>query len=311
MNVKGLIVEQIDWDGKSKSLTMQPDFSRGDLWVAFPTDYDEPRTGPFYFQNPSYEKQYNNNVAECRARKIANDNFYEVAGLYTFKTVWHNLPTEREGLTYYALYLPEFAIPTFISLYDPQNPNKQFNRTVLKDEQKPRYIIYLKCSSKFGIFNFNLECKFKRDKQGFEKSNYSDEYKTDFYSSPEAWQYLMNEDDKAKTQKFFADQIVINSGKFKQIYKPMRMSTPTKNNPWISGLFYLFLFVVVISAISVVSNYVHWTLFPIILIGGILLIGVIGALQLKNDDKLKDKSFIKLISETYKRLPLLRHSIRK
>lgn len=220
MNVKGVIVEQIDWDGKSKSLTVQPDFRRGDLWVAFPTDYDEPRTGPFYFQNPSYEKQYDTNVAQCTARKIASDSFYNENGLYTFKTIWHSLPTENEALTYYALYLPEYAVPTAVSLYDPRNTDKQYKRTILKDKQKPRYIIYLQCSSKHGVFNFNLECKFREDKRGFDASNYSDEFQTGLYSNPEHWQNLMSEGDRAKTQNFFADQIVINKDKLEQTYKP-------------------------------------------------------------------------------------------
>jgi hypothetical protein len=80
-----------------------------------------------------------------------------------------------------------------------------------------------------------------------------------------------------------------------------------KNNPWNSGSFYLFVAVVVISGLAVLSNMVDWIIFPLILIGGILLIGIIGAFQLKNDDKLKDESFLNLIKETYQRLPLLRN----
>lgn len=78
-----------------------------------------------------------------------------------------------------------------------------------------------------------------------------------------------------------------------------------KNNPWISGSFYLFLCAVVLTGLAVISNMVPLILLPIIIIGGILLVGVIGALQLKNDDKLKEDSFVKLMIETYKRLPLL------
>lgn len=78
-----------------------------------------------------------------------------------------------------------------------------------------------------------------------------------------------------------------------------------KNNPWISGSFYLFVALVVLAGLAVIANVVHWTLLPIIIIGGILLIGVIGAFQLRNDDKLKDEGFLKLMGETYKRLPLL------
>ena len=79
-----------------------------------------------------------------------------------------------------------------------------------------------------------------------------------------------------------------------------------KNNPWISGSFYLFVAIVVISGLAVLGNMVDWILLPIIIIGGILLIGIIGAFQLKNDDKLKDETFLSLITETYKRLPLLK-----
>jgi hypothetical protein len=79
----------------------------------------------------------------------------------------------------------------------------------------------------------------------------------------------------------------------------------TKNNPWISGLFYLTVAIIVIIGLAVLSNFVHWTLLPIIIISGILLIGLVGTLQLKNDDKITDKSFVSLITETFKRLPLI------
>lgn len=81
-----------------------------------------------------------------------------------------------------------------------------------------------------------------------------------------------------------------------------------KNNPWISGSFYLFLAVVILAGLAVIANVVHWSLLPIIIIGGALLIGIIGAFQLRNDDKLKEEGFLKLMGETYKRLPLLNQS---
>ena len=78
-----------------------------------------------------------------------------------------------------------------------------------------------------------------------------------------------------------------------------------KNNPWISGSFYVFLALIVIAGLATLSKAVHWTILPIIIIGGILIIGLIGVLQLKNDGQISDKSFVHLVSETYKRLPLL------
>jgi small GTP-binding protein len=91
-------------------------------------------------------------------------------------------------------------------------------------------------------------------------------------------------------------------------------STNTKNNPWVSGSFYVFTFVVAVAtiliAIIVLNTYgISWTtgaVIPIVLIGGLLGIGVIGASQLKNDDRLSDESYVKLMIESYKRLPLLR-----
>jgi archaellum biogenesis protein FlaJ (TadC family) len=78
-----------------------------------------------------------------------------------------------------------------------------------------------------------------------------------------------------------------------------------KNNPWISGSFYLVVAVVIIASLGVLSNIVYWSVFPIIIVAGILVIALVGILQLKNDEKISDKSFTSLIKETYKRLPLI------
>lgn len=79
-----------------------------------------------------------------------------------------------------------------------------------------------------------------------------------------------------------------------------------KNNPWISGSFYLTCGIIIITGLAVLSNLVHWTLLPVIIIGGVLLIVVVGSFQLKNDDRITDKTFGSLVKETLKRLPLLR-----
>lgn len=77
------------------------------------------------------------------------------------------------------------------------------------------------------------------------------------------------------------------------------------NNPWPSGSFYVIAAILIISTLGVLSNTVDWYLLPIILIAGILIIGIVGVLQLRNDDRISDKSFTSLIKETYRRLPLL------
>jgi len=87
-----------------------------------------------------------------------------------------------------------------------------------------------------------------------------------------------------------------------------------KNNPWLSGSFYLVCYLVAIAtillAIIVLNKYgVSWTtgaVIPLVVIGGLLSIGIIGANQLRNDERLSDESYVKLMIESYKRLPLLR-----
>lgn len=80
-----------------------------------------------------------------------------------------------------------------------------------------------------------------------------------------------------------------------------------KNNPWISGSFYLFVTLLIIIVLATIASYVHWALIPLIIIGGILIICTIGAFQLKNDDKLSDKSFLDLMQMTLKNLPLIKN----
>ncbi|HZH90291.1 MAG TPA: COR domain-containing protein [Pyrinomonadaceae bacterium] len=96
-----------------------------------------------------------------------------------------------------------------------------------------------------------------------------------------------------------------------------KYQTPTpiqKNNPWLSGSFYLVSYVVAIAtilgAIIVLNKYgISWTtaaVIPLVVIGGLLSIGIIGANQLRNDERLSDESYVTLMIESYKRLPLLR-----
>lgn len=91
--------------------------------------------------------------------------------------------------------------------------------------------------------------------------------------------------------------------------KNLGKSTNTqKNNPWISGSFYLVVFIVVVTTISLVGYFAGVWVLPIIIISALLSISVIGAFQLKNDESIKEENFLKLMIETFKRLPLLRSS---
>ncbi|MFX0200482.1 MAG: COR domain-containing protein [Candidatus Hodarchaeota archaeon] len=80
----------------------------------------------------------------------------------------------------------------------------------------------------------------------------------------------------------------------------------TPNNPWIAGSFYLLVFIVVMSALAVISQFVAWQILPIVLIAGLLTIPLIGVLQALNDGTLSEEGFLKVVLESYKLLPLLR-----
>lgn len=92
---------------------------------------------------------------------------------------------------------------------------------------------------------------------------------------------------------------------------PPRVSPRT--NPTGSIVSFTLAFVVVLAAIVgaavVISKWVSITagvMTGVVIIGALLAIGVLGALQLRNDDRLSEESFLKLMIESYKRLPLLR-----
>jgi hypothetical protein len=63
-------------------------------------------------------------------------------------------------------------------------------------------------------------------------------------------------------------------------------------------------------SIVVLNQYgISWktaAVIPLVLIGGLLSYVMIVAHQLKNDQRLSDESYVKLMIESYKRLPLLR-----
>ena len=83
---------------------------------------------------------------------------------------------------------------------------------------------------------------------------------------------------------------------------PDNTSASKPANPWSSGSFYLLAAVVMMTVLAVISMNVSWYVLPVVIIGGILLITVIGALQLRQDEKLSGTNFLTLMSETFKQL---------
>lgn len=102
-----------------------------------------------------------------------------------------------------------------------------------------------------------------------------------------------------------------NAGDVK-IKSPSTETKATKDeyrNPWVSGSFYLVVFIVVIAALLAVSLVVAHLLpvyvIPIVIVGGLLAVSVIGAFQLRQDDRLSEENFLKLMSLSFKYFPRL------
>ena len=78
------------------------------------------------------------------------------------------------------------------------------------------------------------------------------------------------------------------------------------SSPWITGSFYLVVFLVVIVVFSVVGRLLPFYILPVVIAGGLLALTIIGAFQLRQDDRINEDNFLKLMALSLKYLPGLR-----
>jgi hypothetical protein len=88
--------------------------------------------------------------------------------------------------------------------------------------------------------------------------------------------------------------------------KPARVQSA-----WANGSFYLFAVVIVLAALGVLAENVSPLVLPLLLIAGVILVPVLGALQLKMDERLSDKSFLELMRMSLSQLPLIGKAVRR
>jgi Flp pilus assembly protein TadB len=82
---------------------------------------------------------------------------------------------------------------------------------------------------------------------------------------------------------------------------------PVKNNPWTAGSFYLVTAVIIMAALGALAKFIPWYALPFIILGGVLVLSIVVASQLRNDERLSDKSFTTLMVESLKYLPLIKN----
>jgi len=74
-------------------------------------------------------------------------------------------------------------------------------------------------------------------------------------------------------------------------------------SPWVSGSFYAVLFLVV-SALLVVARVLPVWAVPVVMVGGLLGTSILGAFQLRHDEKLTERGFLRLMLVAMRKLPV-------
>ncbi|MGB6688454.1 MAG: hypothetical protein WBE76_11480 [Terracidiphilus sp.] len=88
-------------------------------------------------------------------------------------------------------------------------------------------------------------------------------------------------------------------------------TAPNSRNPWISGSFYLAAFAIVLAILLAAARTIPLWALPIVIAGALCAVSVIGALQLKQDRGISDKSFLALMGLAFKQVPFLARMSRK
>lgn len=207
MDIKALIVEQLEWNGTLKTMRLQPDYQRP-LIVAFPDEYTDPRQGPFHFLDSADERRFVQGFADCKVRKLGSARFRKQGDAIHFSTEWMGIPTQQYSLTLYTLLLPLDAIPISIHFRDPRS-DREFRKTIYRDDEQRRYAFYLECRSSFGAFDFVLEAEFVHSPETFIDSSYSDTKSLLGYHRHAEYQYVLPDVERNRVQQFFAQHITM------------------------------------------------------------------------------------------------------
>ena len=81
---------------------------------------------------------------------------------------------------------------------------------------------------------------------------------------------------------------------------------PSKiKSSWANGSFYLVIFIVVVGGLGYLGGNLPLITFVFVIVAGVLFIPIIGAFQLRQDDRLSEKSFLQLMKMVIGQLPLI------
>jgi len=235
MDVAVVIVEQIDANGALRTFRMQAGAGER-LTVAFADEYDDERSGPFHFLNDRHERQFQKAFAECKVRKVSEARFSSSNGNFRFLTSWAGIPTERQRLSYYALCLPEHALPVRVTFTDPRS-GREYKKAVVRDGLRRRFVLYLECRSSHGSFDFTLDVEFRANEGDFQSFTFRDEMTSPYGAHLEAYEYVLPPHEKVVVQQFFSTEISMGdqynvSGQIGVVGPNAKADNNTFNQAW-------------------------------------------------------------------------------
>jgi hypothetical protein len=79
-----------------------------------------------------------------------------------------------------------------------------------------------------------------------------------------------------------------------------------RRSPWVRGSFNLAIFVCAIGITGWLAQAIAWYLMLPIIIASILVVTVVGALQLRSNERLSQQTFLELMRLSFCQLPLVR-----
>jgi hypothetical protein len=205
MILKAVVIDQLEHDGHLRTFKMFAEPGQ-DITVAFADEYEDLRSGPFHFLDEHRETEFAKAFGECKVWKLPKSRFSMVNDEGVFKHSWANIPTERSSLSYYALSLPELAVPTRVEFKDPHSDRLYSNRTI-RDDQRNRIVLYLECRSSRGSFDFSLHVTFRHDRSDFRNFQSSDEHNKLHDARIPSYDHLLMPDQSLAVVQFFSQDV--------------------------------------------------------------------------------------------------------
>lgn len=145
-----------------------------------------------------------------------------------FSTEWRGIPTERSGLSYYAICLPRDALPDVTRFSDPHASGRDYGHYAAYDDQMDRVVCYLECRSRYGSFDFDLTVRFHRDAKACRsfKLVITDGFVPSMTSFRHSADWMGSADDRILVQQFFENSKSIVADRGALVVEDSGISAP-------------------------------------------------------------------------------------